>query len=122
MNPNHPSAPHAVCGTFRELPRQHDGAITLGGRRRLHGGTEQLFHGSAVADALVGLEDREWDRPFVAREYRLGIVGGRIVVHDEPVVPVELAQNATHLPQQDANRRGFVMSRDADVDHGPLPP
>jgi hypothetical protein len=60
----------------------------------------------------------ERERALVARQHLSGVVRGSVVVHDDRERAVELAQDLTHLPHQDADGRGLVVGRYTDIDHG----
>ncbi len=106
-------------GRMHEVRVQRDGAIALGAVGALQRQGEQLGEAGGVAAALLMGDERHGQHLGVGLEHRACVVRGAVVQHEQLVLARKGGEDLTYFPEHQPGRAGFVVHRDADVDHGP---
>jgi hypothetical protein len=92
-----------------EVSLKQDGDISLGIGGSIESLPEQSFHGSWIPDPSFRREHTHREYSTVPLQNLPSPIRGGIVEDDHLIVTPELLHDLADLPDQDADRRSFVM-------------
>jgi len=102
-----------------EVGVQRDGTVTLGAVAALQRQTQQLLQAPGVAAPLPVRDDAERQHFGVRCQNGVGPVARGVVDDEQLVLAGKGGEHLPHFPQNESDCAGFVIRRNADVDHGP---
>ena len=102
---------------LREVALQQDhrvasGVFVIGGDV-----ADEGVNAASVTPMPIAPDHRERHHGLVRFEHLVGPVRARVVINDDVVFPREPLKHRPEPPEQDADRGGLVVDRDADAEH-----
>ncbi len=113
-------SPHEVrdeARSVRKVGVHEDRAVALRSVGALDRDAEQLLDGRSIPTAGLVPNQRQWQDTGIRLQDLRGRVGRAVVRHEKVVLPGEAAEDLPDFPEQKPHGRGFVVTRNADVDH-----
>ena len=108
------------CSACTPTPAASSRATCLSARvaRALARRAKKHIHSSGVPDSLTSANHGQRHHILIGRKGFGGAVRARVVIYDDLILAGILLEHLADAPQENANGWGFVVRRNADIEHG----
>ena len=102
-----------------EIRVHEDRRVALRPVGELDRSAKQRLDRRRVSPPLGVIQHGEGKHSSVRLEYVRRRVGRAVIQHEELILPGKAGENLPDLPEEKADGRGFVVARNANVNHDP---